>query len=68
MLILNFCFPVTIPRGATIKSYADFYGDVGTATDRFLVYGKKFDPNGNPVVREKTADGRTTHWVPKVQN
>lgn len=54
--------------GATIKSYADFYGDVGTATDRFLVYGKKFDPNGNPVVREKTADGRTTHWVPKVQN
>ena len=54
--------------GATIKSYADFYGDTGNATDRFLVYGKKFDPNGNPVVKEKTADKRTTHWVPKVQN
>jgi len=53
--------------GATIKSYSDFYGDTGNATDRFLVYGKKFDPEGNPVVREKTADKRTTHWVPKVQ-
>ena len=53
--------------GATIKSYTDFYGETGNATDRFAVYNKKFDPSGNPVVREKTADGRTTHWVPAVQ-
>jgi len=53
--------------GATIKSYTDFYGEAGDATDRFAVYNKKFDPVGNPVVREKTADGRTTHWVPAIQ-
>lgn len=53
--------------GATIKSYSDFYGESGTASDRFVVYNKKFDPSGNPVVREKTADGRTTHWVPGIQ-
>ena len=27
------------------------------------VYGKKKDPEGNNVKRDKTADGRVTHWV-----
>ena len=25
------------------------------------------DDSGNEVVKEKTTDGRTTHWVPEVQ-
>lgn len=31
------------------------------------VYNKKLDPQRNPVVRQKTTDGRVTHWVPAVQ-
>lgn len=53
--------------GSTFKTYADFNGDVGTFTDRFMVYGRKKDPQGNPVIREETKDKRTTHWVPKIQ-
>ena len=34
---------------------------------RFLIYNKKFDPDGNSVVRELTQDNRTTHWCPEVQ-
>ena len=32
-----------------------------------MVYNQKTDPEGNEVVREMTADNRTTHWVPAVQ-
>lgn len=53
--------------GSTIKTYADFNGDVGTFTDRFMVYGRKKDPQGNAVVKDETLDKRTTHWVPKIQ-
>lgn len=53
--------------GSTFRTYSDFNGDVGTFTDRFMVYGRKEDPLGNPVVKEETLDKRTTHWVPKVQ-
>ena len=53
--------------GATIQSYKDFHGNVGTATQNFAVYGQKKDPLGNTVIKEKTKDGRTTHWVPEVQ-
>ena len=38
-----------------------------TARLEILVYGKKHDPDGRPVLKEKTQDGRTTHWVPEVQ-
>ncbi len=34
---------------------------------KFLVYGKTKDPFGNNVTREKIIDGRTTHWVKKLQ-
>ena len=53
--------------GATIKNYAGVNGDVGQYSSRFAVYSCKEDPLGNPVVREKTKDGRTTHWVPNLQ-
>lgn len=53
--------------GSTFKTYADFNGDVGKFTDRFMVYGRKEDPQGNPVIKEETLDKRTTHWVPLIQ-
>ncbi len=53
--------------GATIQTYQTFDGKKGEYTRQFSVYNRKEDPDGNPVVKEKTADGRTTHWVPTVQ-
>jgi formamidopyrimidine-DNA glycosylase len=54
--------------GSTFRTYADFNGEVGTFSSYFMVYGQDKDPLGNEVKREETKDGRTTHWVPKVQN
>ena len=53
--------------GATIQTYRGFDGKVGEYAQNFLVYNQKEDPHDNLVVREKTLDGRTTHWVPAVQ-
>lgn len=53
--------------GATIRSYLNVDGTKGGQQSRFLVYGNQTDPLGNPVVREETKDGRTTHWVPSTQ-
>tara|TARA_Y100001938_G_C8031664_1_gene400975 strand:- start:247 stop:1053 length:807 start_codon:yes stop_codon:yes gene_type:complete len=54
--------------GATIRSYRTFDGSSGEYARRFAVYNQKEDPDGFEVIKEKTADGRTTHWVPQVQN
>jgi formamidopyrimidine-DNA glycosylase len=53
--------------GATIATYSDLYGNVGTFYDQFKVYGQKQDPLGNPVIRSQAKDGRTIHWVKEVQ-
>ena len=53
--------------GSTIKTYRDVYGNTGTFTSRFLVYGNAKDPQGNKVERLETKDGRTTFWVPEIQ-
>ena len=53
--------------GATIKTYADMNGKIGEFSQKFAVYGQKADPDGNVVIKEKTKDGRVTHWVPSVQ-
>ena len=53
--------------GATIRTYENFDGSLGEYAQRFLVYNQKKDLNGNEVIKEKTPDGRTTHWVPGVQ-
>ena len=55
-------------QGATIATYKNVEGEEGYASLQFMVYGKKNDPHNNQVLREKTDDGRTTHWVPSVQN
>lgn len=39
----------------------------GARRERLKVYGKKKDSIGNIVKREKTGDGRTSHWVPCLQ-
>ena len=54
--------------GATIKNYKSTSGKNGVYTRRFAVYNQKTDPLGYTVVREKTADKRTTHWVPELQH
>ncbi len=53
--------------GATIKSFYGADGSKGTYSSRFLVYNQKTDPFDNEVIKTKTPDGRTTHWVPEVQ-
>ena len=50
-------------QGATIKDYYTFDGDSGNATNGFVVYGRKLDYNNMTVLKTKTADKRTTHWV-----
>tara|TARA_B000000557_G_C20805415_1_gene457472 strand:+ start:893 stop:1882 length:990 start_codon:yes stop_codon:yes gene_type:complete len=49
--------------GATIKSYYNFDGESGSASNFFEVYGKKFDKFGMKVKKEQTPDKRNTHWV-----
>lgn len=53
--------------GASIRNYQQVTGETGSFVFEFEVYGKLMDPLGNRVVREKTSDGRTTHWVPSLQ-
>jgi len=53
--------------GATIKNYRKPDGKKGLYSQRFAVYNQKMDPMGNEVVKEKTLDKRTTHWVPSIQ-
>ena len=57
-----------VAQGASLQNYVSYDGVEGEAVFEFLVYGRKKDPCGYDVVREKTDDGRTTHWVPEVQN
>lgn len=54
--------------GATIKTYRSSNGEPGEFSRRFAVYGQTHDPLGNLVQRIETADKRTTHWVPQIQN
>lgn len=54
--------------GASIRNYRQVTDETGSFVFEFEVYGKSEDPLGNRVIREKTADGRTTHWVPSLQN
>jgi len=53
--------------GATIATYSDLYGNVGTFYDQFKVYGRKKDPLGNKVIKETAKDGRTVHYVEEIQ-
>ena len=54
-------------RGATIRDYELPDGTKGDYKFRFKVYSQRKDPLGHKVIKEATADGRTTHWVAEVQ-
>jgi len=56
-----------VSGGVTMRSYKDFFGELGDYSSRFMVYNQETDPDGNEVIKEKTPDGRTTHWVPDIQ-
>jgi len=51
--------------GSTILTYRGFDGAAGGHVH--LAYGRREDPNGEPVTCEETKDGRTTWWCPSVQ-
>ena len=53
--------------GATIESYRQPNGEKGLYSQRFAVYNQSIAPCGNNVIKETTADKRTTHWVPEIQ-
>lgn len=54
--------------GATLATYTDMDNNHGDFVFSFNVYSKDTDPLGNIVIRETTADNRTTHWVPEIQH
>jgi len=42
-------------------------GTKGDFKFNFQVYAQETDPAGRLVIRDKTPDGRTTHWVKEIQ-
>lgn len=52
-------------NGLTISDFWDPDNTLGTYDT--LVYGKKTDPNGEPIVKEMDNKGQAYHWVPTVQ-
>ncbi len=52
-------------KGVSIRDYVDPDGVKGIFT--LVCYNKQRDPLGNPVIKSKFKDNRTTHWVPAVQ-
>lgn len=53
--------------GTSKRDYVHVDGGTGNFQDFLKVYGKKEDPEGRKVVREKTKDNRSTYWVPEIQ-
>jgi len=51
--------------GLTIATYLSIEGEKGTYETK--VYGRKRDPEGNPVKTQTFSNGRTSHFVPAVQ-
>jgi DNA-formamidopyrimidine glycosylase len=54
--------------GATLATYTDMDGNMGSFVFSFEVYRRDKDPLGNEIKHEITPDGRMTHWVPEIQN
>jgi formamidopyrimidine-DNA glycosylase len=53
--------------GNTIRDYKGLDGAPGTFADKLQVYNQDEDPQGNEVIKESTADKRSTFWVPALQ-
>ena len=56
-----------LSQGASISTYYNLDDSKGNFTFEFQVYGRKYDNDNNLIKREKTLDGRTSHWVPNIQ-
>lgn len=57
-------------HGATLYTYTGTRKEKGTFQNLLKVYGKQFDPLGNPVIQipeSISPDKRTTHYVPMIQ-
>jgi DNA-formamidopyrimidine glycosylase len=54
-------------HGASIRTYKTVEGENGGGQFHFRVYGMKRCPKGHEVVREETADGRTSWWCKDCQ-
>ena len=54
-----------LSQGATISTFYNVQNQKGGFT--FQVYGRNKDENGNHIIKEKTPDGRTSHWVKEIQ-
>jgi len=54
-------------NGATIRNYSDLANNIGEYCFSFKVYNQIKDKNGYNVLKSKTNDGRTTHWVSEIQ-
>ena len=54
-------------KGMSKRDFRDIDGTKGDFEKMLRVYCREKDPNGYKVVKEKTKDGRTTHWVPDLQ-
>ena len=54
-----------LSKGATISTYYNI--DEKKGVFKFRVYGKAKDEYGNSIIKEKTDDGRTSHWVKEIQ-
>lgn len=53
--------------GVSKKDFKHINEDSGQFQLLLEVYGRKKDPHNNDIKCEKTKDGRSTYWVPKLQ-
>ena len=54
-------------QGNSFHTYRNFQSGGGKFYKLLRVYRQEKDPEGYDVIREKTLDGRTTHWVKEIQ-
>ena len=54
-----------LSKGYSFKSYKSNDGYINEYKP--IIFGKKYDPFGNEVIKTKFSDKRTMHWVPKIQ-
>jgi DNA-formamidopyrimidine glycosylase len=54
-------------QGNSFHTYRNFQSGGGKFYSLLRVYRQEKDPDGRIVIREKTLDGRTTHWVKEIQ-
>lgn len=64
---LSICRASYESGGSTLYTFEGVDGEPGEYGDRFAVYGRSTDAEGNEVVRESDGDGRTVHWSPSRQ-